>query len=36
MYYPRFPDLNKFKAGLLQEEATEIEIIDFVDAMQLD
>ena len=30
MYYPSFVDLNKFNVSLLQEEATEIESIDFV------
>ena len=30
IYFPRFGDLNKFKVSLLQEETTEIEIIDFV------
>ena len=36
IYYPSFADINKFKVSLLQEEATEIESISFVDAMQLD
>ena len=30
IYYPSFADLNKFKIRLLQEEAIEIESIDFV------
>ena len=30
IYYPRFTNLNKFKSSLRQEEATEIESIDFV------
>ena len=29
IYYPSFADLNKFKVCLLQEEANEIENIDF-------
>ena len=32
IYYPRFDDLNKFKVSLLQEEATEIEILILLDA----
>ena len=36
IYYPSFSNLNKFKESLLQEEATEIESIDFVDVTQLD
>ena len=28
--FPSFGDLNKFKVSLLHEEATEIEIINFV------
>lgn len=36
IYYPSFGDINKFKVCLLQEEATKIESISFVDAMQLD
>ena len=31
-----FSHWNKFKVSLLQEEATEIERIDFVDVTQLD
>ena len=36
IYYPSFPNLNKFKESLLQGETTEIESIDFVDVTQLD
>ena len=36
IYYPSFPNLNKVKVNLLQEETTEIENIDFVDVTQLD
>ena len=32
IYYPRFVDLNKFKVSLLQEEATEIEVLILLDA----
>ena len=30
IYYPRFADWNKFRISLPQEEATEIESVDFV------
>ena len=30
IYYPSFANLDKFKANLLQEDAIEIESIDFV------
>ena len=35
-YYPSFTDLNKFEVSLLQEDATEIGNIIFLDAIPLE